>query len=159
MSPMTAIAVRAHALAAALLLVVGTAHASDRASTFPRNAAWQAECGSCHVPYPPRLLSANGWRQVMGTLDHHFGTDATLEPALAAEIGRFLQANAGADERFASVATPPRVTQTAWFVRKHDEVPAAVWKRPAIRSAANCTACHAGAEAGSFRERDIRIPR
>jgi len=44
-------------------------------------------------------------------------------------------------------------------VHEHGEVPSAVWRSPAVKSAANCAACHTGAEKGDFRERGIRIPR
>ena len=56
---------------------------------------------------------------------------------------------------------PPqdRITRAAWFVREHDEVHAATWALPAVKSAANCAACHTRADQGEFRERDIRIPR
>ena len=52
-----------------------------------------------------------------------------------------------------------RITETGWFRHEHDEVPAGIWKRPAVKSAANCAACHTRADAGDFSERNIRIPR
>jgi len=52
-----------------------------------------------------------------------------------------------------------RITQTAWFAHEHDEVPPIAWKQPAVKSAANCAACHTTAEDGDFRKRNIRIPR
>jgi len=54
--------------------------------------------------------------------------------------------------------TPLRITETAWFVRKHDEVSRTIWSRKSVKSAANCAACHRQAEQGVFNERDIRIP-
>ncbi len=36
---------------------------------------------------------------------------------------------------------------------------AATWKLPAVKSAANCEACHVQANAGDFSERNIRMPR
>ena len=56
-------------------------------------------------------------------------------------------------------APQDRITRTAWFVRKHDEVAPATWKLPAIKSAANCGACHTTADQGDFNENKIRIPR
>ena len=121
------------------------------------NARWKAECGSCHLAYPPQLLPAPAWRSIMAGLDNHFGTDASLDPAAAAEIGTFLQNNAGSGPR--AGAQPLRITETAWFRHEHDEVHRAAWQRPSINGAANCTACHRTAEQGDFRERNIRIPR
>jgi hypothetical protein len=34
-----------------------------------------------------------------------------------------------------------------------------VWRLAAVKSPANCAACHTTAEQGDFRERNIRIPR
>jgi len=44
-------------------------------------------------------------------------------------------------------------------VHEHDEIPAQVFKRASIGSAANCIACHSGAEQGYFDEDSVRIPR
>ena len=56
---------------------------------------------------------------------------------------------------------PPedRISRAPWFVREHDEVDPAVWKRRAVGSASNCVACHVNAAQGSFSEREIRIPK
>ena len=45
------------------------------------------------------------------------------------------------------------------FLGKHDEVAASTWKLPAVKSAANCGACHTTADQGDFNENKIRIPR
>lgn len=137
------------------------AHEAMAGSDAPpaRNDRWQAECGSCHVAYPPRLLPAPAWRRMMSQLDKHFGADASLDARAAAEIGAFLEQNAASGRRARGPADTLRITETAWFVREHDEVPAATWKAPAVKSAANCAACHTLAEQGDFGERNIRIPR
>jgi len=124
-----------------------------------RNAQWQAECGSCHIAYPPSLLPAPAWRRMMSQLDKHFGADASLDAKAAAEIGAFLEQYAASGRRARGPADSLRITETAWFVREHDKVQSATWKLPAVKSAANCAACHTLAEQGDFRERNIRIPR
>ncbi len=153
--------------AVALLLTGGlmsVAHAEDDDDEEERmpalkNVAWQTECGSCHVAFPPRLLPAESWRAVMSGLDKHFGSDASLDPAAAKEIGAFLQKNAGSN-RYASSGKPIlRITETRWFVREHDEVSDRTWKNPKVKSAANCAACHTEAESGNYNEHGIRIPR
>ncbi|HEX6136875.1 MAG TPA: diheme cytochrome c [Casimicrobiaceae bacterium] len=133
------------------------AGADSRLGTALRRS-WQAECGSCHVAYPPRLLPARSWRALMSDLDRHFGTSASVDAAAGASILAFLQANAGRDR---SPAAPPllRITESPWFVREHDEVAPAEWRSPKVKSAANCGACHPGAESGRFGEHDVRIPR
>ena len=124
------------------------------------NAVWRAECGSCHVAYPPSLLSAVQWRAQMASLARHYGADASVDAAAAAEIGAFLERNAGRDRGSATIISePPRITTTPWFIKEHREVGAADWKSVAVKSAANCGACHAGADRGNFDEHAVRIPR
>lgn len=149
----------APALLAALLALPAAAQAGKPPPTDP---AWQEECGSCHVAYPPRFLPAESWRRVMAGLGDHFGSDASLDPARAAGITAFLTANARKPK--AGTATDPataplRITQTRWFLGEHDEVRAATWRDPAVGSPANCGACHGNAERGSFREGEIKVPK
>jgi hypothetical protein len=122
------------------------------------NPAYRAECTSCHIAYPPQLLSNESWRALMSGLASHFGTDASVNAKTAKEIQRYLESNAGR-ARAGEVKPPLRITETRWFRREHDEVPAAVWKSPAVKSAANCAACHTQAERGDFSERSLRVPR
>lgn len=120
--------------------------------------AYQAECASCHVAYPPQLLPKASWRALMSDLVNHFGTDASLDARTANEIQAYLEANAGRAR--ANGAKPPlRISQTRWFRDEHDEVPAATWTSPAVKSAANCAACHTQAERGDFSERSLRVPK
>jgi hypothetical protein len=136
-------------------------HEAAAESRFPpvTNGKWQAECGSCHMAYPPQLLPASSWRPVMSGLDRHFGSDASLDAASAAEIGAFLESNAARGKRAAVDAGTLRITETPWFRREHREVAALVWKGVSVKTPANCGACHTTAERGDFGERGIRIPR
>jgi hypothetical protein len=121
------------------------------------NAKWKAECGACHVAFPAQLLPAASWQRLMKGLDKHFGTDASVDAATAAEISAFLDKYAGSKRGIAGETTL-RVSETAWFQREHRKVDAATWKNPKVKSAANCAACHTAAETGDYRERGIRIP-
>jgi len=125
----------------------------------PANERWRAECGSCHIAYPPQLLPAQSWRRVMFQLDKHFGTDASVNSVAAAEITAYLERYSGSARRTASSPDSVRITKSRWFVHEHDEVKSEVWWLPAVKSAANCGACHTSAEQGDFRKRNIRIPR
>ncbi|MDP2832320.1 MAG: diheme cytochrome c [Pseudomonadota bacterium] len=118
---------------------------------------WKLECGSCHLAFPPRLLPAESWRKMMGSLDKHFGTDASLSPRENREITDFLVKNAAS--RWRSPTAPLRITETAHFLHEHDEISDAVWKRAAIKSPSNCAACHPAADKGDFNEHRVRIPR
>jgi hypothetical protein len=107
------------------------------------------------------MLPATSWQHVMKTLDQHYGSDASLDAASVREIGTWLQTHAGTYKRVSEAPPQDRITQSAWFLRKHNarEVAPEVWKRAAVGSAANCAACHTQAAQGSFSEREIRIPK
>lgn len=123
------------------------------------NAKFQQECSSCHITYAPGLLPAESWRKVMAGLDRHFGSDASIDLADNKEITAFLVSNSS--NRWSAPTAPLRITETAWFSRKHDahEISPSVWKNPQVKSNANCSACHPQAERGNFNEHDIRIPK
>ena len=142
-----------------LLLGLALPAFADR-MPLPANtpASYKAECTSCHMAFQPALLTAGDWRKTMNGLKDHFGTDATVDKAKQQEITSFLERNAGDVSKLGSAGEPPRITQTARFIRKHREIPAKYWKDPRIKSAANCEACHRGAAEGNYSERDILIP-
>lgn len=121
-------------------------------------ASYKAECGSCHLAYPPALLSAPDWQRILAGLDHHFGSDAAVDPKVAREIGAFLDRHAGNAGRLGGAGDPPRISQTNRFVREHRKVPAMFWRDPRVKSAANCESCHRGAADGRYSEHDIAIP-
>ena len=150
---------KAHrAMFAAVTAAFAAAAHADREVFRIDHAAYQAECASCHIAYPPQLLPKASWRALMTNLAAHFGTDASLDGKTAKEIQAYLEANAGGGRADAS-QPPLRITDTRWFRREHDEVPAALWKSAAVKSPANCGACHTQAERGDFSEGNLRMPR
>ena len=132
---------------AALTLLAAPALAGGR-FTVPPNERWTSECASCHIAYPPQLLPAASWQRLMSQLDRHFGTDASLDPASAAEITRFLESSAASGKR-ARGAAGLRITEAPWFVREHHEV--------AQQKLSACESCHTTAAQGDFRERNLKI--
>jgi len=136
-------------------LMVAVAHAEDDPPRVPMLRAYEQECSACHVAYPPGFLPPASWSRLMHDLPHHFGTDASLDPATAKTISSWLEGHASAH-----AAKPPqeRITRSAWFQREHREVPSDAWQRPAVRGASNCAACHAGASQGDYGEHQVRIP-
>jgi nitrate/TMAO reductase-like tetraheme cytochrome c subunit len=120
--------------------------------------SYEAECASCHMVYPPGLLGPKNWQSIMSGLDRHFGVDASLDANAQAEITQWLIKNAATREKYAAFAPENRITKTTWFIRKHDEVKADVWKRSGVKSPANCSVCHADAAKGDFDEDRVRIP-
>jgi mono/diheme cytochrome c family protein len=151
-------AIKSVAICAILGLGAASAWAESKGPVVPPLAKYQAECAACHIAYPPGMLPAPSWKRLMGSLDKHYGTDASLDAASAQEISQWLQVNAGTYKRVREEPPQDRITTSPWFVRKHDELPSAIWKQAAIKSAANCAACHTRADKGSFSEREIRFP-
>ena len=133
------------------------------------NAKWKAECSSCHMLYHPGLLPEKSWQKLMAGLDQHFGENAALDTPTRDEIGHFLAANSAdkLDNRrsrrilqsIPPASIPLRISETAYFTAKHDEISAPTFKRKSIGSPSNCAACHQGAEQGDFSENKVRIPR
>ncbi|MEJ2623489.1 MAG: diheme cytochrome c [Pseudolabrys sp.] len=121
----------------------------------------QAECGACHMAFPPGLLPARSWRAIMGKLDDHFGENAALDDETAKRITDYLVANAadsGNGNRrvlrgVRTNDTPLRITELPWWVREHSrEVRPGAFKDPRVKSKANCGACHRGAAGGYFED-------
>jgi hypothetical protein len=136
---------------------------ADVPATAPPSSeleTYRAECGACHIAYPPRLLPAASWQAVMSDLEKHFGTDASLDAPTARSISEFLARYAGSDRHntrdLSAVAL--RITQAQWFRHEHDEIAPSVWKRKSVGGPSNCTACHPDAAQGRFNEHTVRIP-
>jgi Dihaem cytochrome c len=147
-------------LMAALGIAATTAAQADGGRQMPGNVptAYTQECASCHVAYPPGLLPAGSWQRLMRGLDRHFGTDASLDAAQTQALALWLQRNAGSYKRVWEEPAQDRITRSAWFERKHREIEASVWKLPSVKTAANCTACHAGADRGDFDDARLTLP-
>jgi hypothetical protein len=141
---------------AAILLSPAFAAKMPMPSDMPKS--YDAECASCHMAYPPGLLSEASWQNVMGSLNKHFGTDASIDQKDQAEITNWLKKNAATRQKYSELAPDNRITKTSWFIRKHDEIKADVWKKQGIKSPANCGACHINAAEGIFSEKNISIP-
>lgn len=148
-------------LIAALLGLAAVASArADGGRLMPPNvpAAYTQECASCHLAYPPGLLPARSWQRLMGGLDKHYGSDASLDAATLKQIESWLQAHAGTSKRVSETPPQDRITRSAWFERKHRDIDPSVWKLASVKSAANCAACHTGADRGVFDEDALKLP-
>ncbi len=149
----------------------------SRADVAPvTNARYGEECGSCHMAYQPGLLPARAWAEIMSptALGDHYGDDASLSAALVQEIGAYLTANAAdqsdqvrsrafavAPANAAATASSalPRISRTAYFLRKHDEIPARMVKdNPKVGGFSQCNRCHKGAAKGVYNEHQVDIP-
>ncbi len=134
-----------------------------------KNALWNDECGSCHLSFHPSLLPARSWQALLSRQEQHFGADLGLDSATTATLLGYARNNAADKQRTeaafkigASVpasAVPLRISETPYWVKKHRGVTAAEWALPWIKSRANCEACHLDAQAATFEDGAMRIPR
>lgn len=139
------------ALLFCLLAAVQHAQADDL--KVPRNALWETECGACHVPFPPQLLTADNWKTMMGDLARHFGSNAELDAKERKAITAFLVTNAGVQARHHAASL--RITETPWFKREHRSVSPKEWVHPDVKAPSNCKACHNVVGHTSWAERDL----
>jgi mono/diheme cytochrome c family protein len=144
------------ALASAASAALADSRAMPADSMLP---AYRQECAACHMAYPPGMLPAASWTRMLGRLDQHYGSDASLDQALMRQIGTWLEAHASTYKRVREQPPQDRITRSAWFERKHRELDAAVWQRTAVGSRANCMACHTRADRGDFDDDRVRIPK
>jgi hypothetical protein len=130
------------ASAVALLMASQVTFAAEDVWQPKENSpVWQNECGSCHMAFPPALLSKDDWHILMQGLDKHFGVDASLDIKMRDEIGAFLESNAGSG--WGHSADTQRITETGWFVRRHKAAISMVIKGR-VKSLVDCMACHTG---------------
>lgn len=124
------------------------------------HATYRAECGSCHVAYPPALLSAPSWNRVLDGLDKHYGSDAGVDAAALKSIREFVLPRAARRDSTPVAATGelPRITTSRWFAKEHRKAEGR-WSDPRVKSAANCGACHTQAATGDYSEATLRMPR
>ena len=144
------------ALASAASAALADSRAMPADSMLP---AYRQECAACHMAYPPGMLPAASWTRMLSGLDQHYGSDASLDPALVRQIGTWLEAHASTYKRVREQPPQDRITRSVWFERKHHELNAAVWQRTAVGSRANCMACHTRADRGDFDDDRVRIPK
>jgi hypothetical protein len=147
----------------ALLFASCAAYADKLQLPADAPPAFQAECASCHLAFPPQLMVADDWRRVMATLDKHYGDNASLDQKTRLTLESFLVRHAGSPKKVGTGGTAipgelPRMTTSSWFKRKHHEVSKADWTHVKVKTPANCAACHTKAAEGSYREREIVMP-
>ena len=144
-------------IATALVGLSGITAWAEGGGATPLLPKMEAECSACHIAYRPNFLPRAAWKQVMASLDKHYGTDASLPAADTAEIAAWLNKTA---LDVGDIPPKLRITESFWFKRKHgtNHVKAEVWSRASVKSRSNCQACHVNAAKGDFNEHNIRIP-
>ena len=136
---------------------------------LPDNATWRNACSECHFAFHPSLLPERSWRKIFETQHKHFGDDLDLDEETLDELLKFHTENA-AEQKLTEPArkilhytpadvTPLRVTETEYWKRKHHEIDEAYWKSKKVKIKGNCNACHLDADAGTFEDSDMRLPK
>lgn len=144
-------------------------HVAFVGAKLPDNVQWREECGGCHLAFHPSLLPARSWQKMMAEQDKHFGTDLALDDATNKALLDFMVNNAAEKStREAAVKingsikpgdVPLRITETPYWVKKHQDIAESDWRSTKVKSKVNCGACHLDAEAGTFEDAAMHIPR
>lgn len=136
----------------------------------PAEQQYAEECGACHIAYPAQFLPARSWQKMMTNLDNHFGENAELLPETQQAISDYLITHSADNsserlsrkfiQRLNKNEVPLRITELAYFKRKHDEIPQRmVSGNKEVGSFSQCQACHGDlAERGVFDEDTVDIP-
>ena len=154
-----------HAAAFALLALLAASRRRARRRRPPRGRPLLPRLPRRVRVLPHRLPARHAARVLLAAADGkpaaaHFGTDASVDAGATAKAQPVAPTLHAATTGRAGEAPPQdRITRSAWFVREHRRVAPATWKLPAVKSAANCAACHTNAEQGNFDEHQVRIPR
>jgi nitrate/TMAO reductase-like tetraheme cytochrome c subunit len=133
------------------------------------NELYKNECASCHFAYQPGLLPARSWVKIMGNLQNHFKTDASLDKKDVETLTQYLVKNSSdhamnykrsrkITNSISKNETPMRITKVAYFERKHRELSRRMIDQKEVKSISNCTACHKTADKGVYSERYINVP-
>ncbi len=142
---------------------------SSRKGASPNlNATYTEACGTCHAAYIPALLPAKSWEKILWSLDKHNGEEVELAAKDAKAISAYLRENAADKSRLKisrkimkslSGKTPTRISDISYIRKKHDDLSDKTFKREAIGSRANCSACHRTAAKGDFDDDHVKIPK
>ena len=133
------------------------------------NQLYIKECGSCHFAYQPGLLPSNAWNKMMGNLENHFNSDATLSAENLQTLSKYLNDNSAEknmqykrSNRIVSSIPMGQISDsistTPYMIKKHSEIKKSLITQPEVKGLFNCIACHKTADKGDYGERDIDIP-
>ena len=163
MKKLVFVSVLAAALAGFPIMMIQAAADDDERVAPVKDPVVIKECGACHMVFQPVFLPARSWQKMMAGLKDHFGENAELDDATAKRIGDYLAANAGDRGYFrghalrglSDAGTPLRISETPWFVRKHEKqgrISPSALQRAKAKSKSDCAACHPDASKGYYED-------
>ncbi|HEB96607.1 MAG TPA: cytochrome C [Sedimenticola thiotaurini] len=156
---------------AGLILITTGAVVAAEATSLPAvpEGPYRSDCGRCHLAYPAGLLPALSWERIMLGLTDHFGEQVQLSPQSTRAIYDYLLTNAAGRvteplsievmNQLGGDPAPQRITGTPFFRSRHDT--AAIrqaGERGAVKSMADCAACHPRAGEASFDAGEVQLP-
>jgi hypothetical protein len=142
--------------AALMIIVPSQVLAHGRRLAAATDPVVKEECGKCHMAFSARLLPRRSWQKIIDSLSEHPGGDVSLPEAQQSAVLDYYLANAadgtsaGKEGRKVASSIPPnetplRITETRRWRKRHHEVRSERWTSPAVKSKANCPACHKSA--------------
>ena len=144
-----------------LLVLSASMRVRDENISPVKHALTQEECSACHFAFPAAMLTSTSWTRLMGSLESHFGEDASLDEDSVVEITNYLTLNSADSSwignRFSRGQThnwPIRITETDHWLREH--------KNQSFKNAisledinqSDCVACHGNAVDGDYHVND-----
>jgi nitrate/TMAO reductase-like tetraheme cytochrome c subunit len=136
-----------------------------KAETFPMitNQVVKAECGSCHMVFPPQTLPKASWAKIMSGLTDHFGEDASLDASVIVEIRNYHVQNASdvsnvrAAKKWWARGVGIRLTEAPRFIKKHATCVPEVWAHEQVKTKANCLSCHPAMDKNGSTDANIKF--
>lgn len=135
---------------------------------LPMSDVWQQECSSCHLAYHPSLLPARSWEKLLQQQHDHFAEDLYLEQQTVKQLADYARTNSAEQgmteparkimDLLKSSEIPLRITDTRYWIHKHDEVADKVWKQTNVNGKNQCESCHSDAKQGWFEDARMSIP-
>ena len=135
---------------------------------LPDNALWRESCGECHHAFHPSLMPKRSWQKTFDMQHEHFDEDLDFDETDYEELLAFHLDNA-AESQLTEPArkilyyteadkTPLRITDTHYWVMKHEDIDDAYWKHEKVSGKWNCQACHLDAEQNTYEDSSMRLP-
>lgn len=135
-----------------------------------KNSLYKEECGECHFAFQAGLLPARSWQKMMqdNELENHFEESLEYELDTKKQLLDYLVNNSAGNNNYRRSRkfndslrmneTPLRITETRYFIRKHNEIPKRFIQQETVGNLANCEACHTKASRGNYDDDYVNIP-
>jgi len=134
-----------------------------------QNTLWQESCSECHLAYHPATLPWRSWQRIFYEQENHFDEDLALDPGDVTALLDFSRTNSAekinreiswrTTHSLNSNETPLRITGTNYWKATHADIDEALWRDERVKGKFNCNNCHRDAEAGSFSNGAMALPR